>query len=193
MQSPVTTSAKASPGLRRKGRIFNDIHNYIKKGLKLYADGSIYEGNLDKNGHKTGFGTINYFGFSYYQGDFLKGMRHGYGVMKYVGDLRSDLKMREDQMQNVVFNQNLLDSNPYHFGDLNDYHLYEGNWENDMRHGRGKMTWYDGVFFDGEWERGRMVKGWLHNRTVDWDYKGGISPEDGKFLGPGRLNNVLGY
>lgn len=33
---------------------------------------------------------------------------------------------------------------------------YKGMWLNDKRHGRGKLIWDDGAYFDGEWKHGKI-------------------------------------
>ena len=29
--------------------------------------------------------------------------------------------------------------------------MYEGEWKGGMRHGKGKMKWSDGAYYEGEW------------------------------------------
>jgi hypothetical protein len=31
---------------------------------------------------------------------------------------------------------------------------YEGQWENDQMHGRGRMEWSDGGWYNGDWDFG---------------------------------------
>eukprot|EP01088_Endostelium_zonatum_P013086 TRINITY_DN27442_c0_g1_i1.p2 TRINITY_DN27442_c0_g1~~TRINITY_DN27442_c0_g1_i1.p2 ORF type:complete len:122 (-),score=43.60 TRINITY_DN27442_c0_g1_i1:23-388(-) len=37
--------------------------------------------------------------------------------------------------------------------------VYSGEWSRDMKHGKGKMTWEDGLEFEGQWKNSRPVKG----------------------------------
>ena len=29
--------------------------------------------------------------------------------------------------------------------------VYQGQWKGGMRHGKGKMTWTDGAYYEGDW------------------------------------------
>jgi hypothetical protein len=31
---------------------------------------------------------------------------------------------------------------------------YDGEWENDLKHGKGKITYTNGLCYDGEWKHG---------------------------------------
>ena len=33
--------------------------------------------------------------------------------------------------------------------------MYEGEWLNDLKHGKGAMTFANGDTYDGEWEEGK--------------------------------------
>lgn len=51
-----------------------------KKGTVVYEDGTIYEGGRE-GGRPSGKGTLRYGGRrGTYDGDFVNGRRHGYGV-----------------------------------------------------------------------------------------------------------------
>ena len=30
--------------------------------------------------------------------------------------------------------------------------VYQGQWKGGMRHGKGKMTWTDGAYYEGDWQ-----------------------------------------
>lgn len=39
-----------------------EVHSYLAtNGYKVYMDGSVYQGEFDVNGLKTGFGTLTFF------------------------------------------------------------------------------------------------------------------------------------
>ncbi len=35
--------------------------------------------------------------------------------------------------------------------------MYEGNWEDDKRHGKGKRIYGNGDIYDGNWEKSKKV------------------------------------
>lgn len=74
-----------------------------------------------------------------YQGEFLNGKYHGYGVWKslkggsYQGQWRNG--RRNGHGKSILANGN----------------TYEGNWKNNAKYGSGKYTWINGNIYDGEW------------------------------------------
>lgn len=34
--------------------------------------------------------------------------------------------------------------------------IYVGSWENDLKHGQGKMTYASGEIYEGEWSEGGL-------------------------------------
>ena len=38
----------------------------------------------------------------------------------------------------------------------NSGRIYEGEYFNDLKHGKGKFTWPDGRIYDGEWSEGKQ-------------------------------------
>ena len=36
--------------------------------------------------------------------------------------------------------------------------MYQGEWLEDMQHGRGKLRHYEGTTYEGVWERGEQVE-----------------------------------
>lgn len=64
--------------------------------------------------------------------------------------------------------------------------VYEGEWKNNLRHGRGKMTYADGSVYDGDWEDDEP-SGW----GTQVDFNGAIiycgNWRYGKYHGEGTL------
>ena len=70
-----------------------------------------------------------------------------------------------------------------------DHGIYEGEWENNKRHGRGKYTWKNGEF-NGEWENGEPKNGNILKNEDNGDiYKGEIN--DNLFIG--KLTKPNGF
>jgi hypothetical protein len=69
--------------------------------------------------------------------------------------------------------------------------VYEGEFENNMRHGRGKLTFEkDRSFLDGEWKNDKFVKGKFSQPTEYAEYSGAF--QDGQFHGLGKLTVQTG-
>ena len=49
--------------------------------------------------------------------------------------------------------------------------MYDGEWQADNMHGRGKNTWAGGAVYDGEWQAGQM-HGRGKNTYADDDARG---------------------
>lgn len=74
---------------------------------------------------------------------------------------------------------------------------YEGQWQADVQHGKGRQTWSDGRVYDGQFEcgkfagHGRMV--WHTNRGLlvyEGQYEADLKHGDGKFVwADGRTYN----
>ena len=60
--------------------------------------------------------------------------------------------------------------------------VYEGEFENNMRHGQGKLTFYeDNSSFEGQWENDKFIKGKYSLPTEYTVYDGKF--ENGQFHG----------
>jgi hypothetical protein len=61
-----------------------------------------------------------------YHGNWVDGVREGSGVLKetiQVGTTNAEVR----------------------------YEVYEGQWENNQRHGVGKMKYFNGTVYEGQW------------------------------------------
>eukprot|EP00929_Paragymnodinium_shiwhaense_P008731 TRINITY_DN112699_c0_g1_i1.p2 TRINITY_DN112699_c0_g1~~TRINITY_DN112699_c0_g1_i1.p2 ORF type:complete len:234 (-),score=34.23 TRINITY_DN112699_c0_g1_i1:185-886(-) len=54
---------------------------------------------------------------------------------------------------------------------------YEGQWEADSQHGRGRQTWHDGRVYDGQFQKGRFSG---HGRMV-WHTQKGMLIYEGQY------------
>ena len=98
------------------------------------ADGSKYEGQVNKDGAPHGKGAMTYNtkwdGKSYdpypveYTGEWKDGKQDGQGTMTYGGYVRFYAKGCK----------------------------YVGQWKDHRIHGHGTMTWPDGAKYEGEWD-----------------------------------------
>lgn len=65
--------------------------------------------------------------------------------------------------------------------------MYKGNFKGVLSHGKGKYTWLDGTYYEGDWEEGKMHgKGqlvWPSGARYDGDVSGGYLHGFGTFTG----------
>ncbi|KAK4846286.1 hypothetical protein QYF36_015431 [Acer negundo] len=66
--------------------------------------------------------------------------------------------------------------------------IYVGNFKGVLPHGKGKYTWSDETFYEGDWEEGKMIgKGhivWPSGAKYEGDFSGGYLHGFGTFTGP---------
>ena len=63
---------------------------------------------------------------------------------------------------------------------------YKGDYENDLPHGYGTITWLDGTSFEGQLYNGRLKEGKYIFASGNL-YEGQFSTETGKFEGQGNF------
>ncbi|CDW79672.1 UNKNOWN [Stylonychia lemnae] len=104
--------------------------------LKIKYDSSfgkldaVYKGNF-KDGLYNGKGFFEVPDFQIYDGDFVNGMKEGFGKFVQVVD-----DVKRDYFKEQV------------------YEVYEGQWKNNKFHGLGKFKYSDGVEYNGMWKDG---------------------------------------
>jgi hypothetical protein len=109
-----------------------------------FANGDVYEGNLDK-GQIHGYGKFTWASGDVYEGNYKNDARHGYGKKTW-----SDGDVYEGNYKNNA-------RHGYGKKTWSDGDVYEGNWDKDQIHGYGKMTWSSGETSEGQWRNGKMV------------------------------------
>ena len=129
------------------------------RGRYSWPDGSVYEGGIS-DGLRHGSGVLR-CGFcpSEYDGEWVRGRRHGVGTIWYDeekrcfyrGAWRDDLRHGDGVMQYASGN------------------TFDGSWVRDRKEGRGVMSWTDrGEVYEGEWRddlpHGRGTHVWLQSR-----------------------------
>ncbi|CAD7941794.1 unnamed protein product [Amoebophrya sp. A120] len=155
-------------------------------GTCRWIDGRWYDGDFVE-GYRTGDGLFFAAdGNCRYKGSWLKGKRHGYGVMVYAKDSEfhpslPKLKPRksssssttqldpqpstasggpapEDLQTPAPKKKDEVDSEQYDKAfDCAEYQSwYIGQWEGGLKHGKGMQQWRKGVVYDGYWAEGYM-------------------------------------
>ena len=70
-----------------------EVQELLNAGVHVYADGSEYRGEFDSNGLKTGYSRMHYFNQTSYTGEFKNGLRHGFGILTYNGQVHDPNKV----------------------------------------------------------------------------------------------------
>jgi hypothetical protein len=83
------------------------------------------------SGKLNGYGVARFGPYGTYRGSFKNGKRAGRGVMTYNDLLHKCPWLPETEGE------------------------YEGEWQDDMRHGKGRMVWRSGVKYEGNFKRDR--------------------------------------
>ncbi|XP_040607246.1 radial spoke head 10 homolog B isoform X3 [Mesocricetus auratus] len=138
------------------------------QGTYIWADGLKYEGDFVKN-IPMNHGVYTWPDGSTYEGEIINGMRNGFGMFKcgtqpvsYIGHWCHG---RRHGKGSIYYNQ---EGTSWYEGDwvynikkgwgircYKSGNIYEGQWENDMRHGEGRMRWLTtNEEYTGHWEKG---------------------------------------
>ena len=102
------------------GTVKNSSRDYNGKATATYQNGEIYEGNFI-GGLREGFGKYSYTNGDVYEGNFKENLKHGIGKMTY------------------------------HEG-IGTYHGY---FESGKRHGEGVFIYKNGDVYSGWWKDGK--------------------------------------
>jgi hypothetical protein len=133
-------------------------------GEMQYRQKRSYKGDWSQ-GHWHGHGQFLNNLKDVYEGEFVMDQKEGQGKLifndgrVFTGRFQKD-QMREGKLhfQDASFYQGLLRDGKrsgfglYVFSDQQSQ--YEGQWESDCMHGRGRMDWSDRGLYNGDWEMG---------------------------------------
>ena len=101
-----------------------------------------------------------------YTGEWMNGMRDGYGSQvwpdssKYEGDWRQDKANGRGKLIHAdgdVYEGDWLNDKAHGYGTYSHANgaLYEGDWFDDKQHGHGKESWPDGARYEGSYQEGK--------------------------------------
>ena len=108
-----------------------------------------YVGERDKDGRRSGMGTMFYSDGSIYEGDWYKDMPWGKGKARSANGDVYDGEWRDDERHG-------RGSMSYAGNDGQEQERYEGEWADGKMHGRGKYVYEDGSVYEGMWALGKM-------------------------------------
>lgn len=121
------------------------------KGICVYADGVVFEGEFSKN-KRQGHGTVFFPNGERYVGEFHQDKIEQQGAWFYLSGDRYEGEFRKGVRTGF---------GTMYFADGN---IYEGEWANDKPDGHGHAKYTDGLEYSGEFKAGsREGKGVLSN------------------------------
>lgn len=175
--------------------------------MRWKTNGDTYKGEF-KSGFPHGEGVMFYNTLQYtYTGSFSMGKRHGIGYLLLPSKDLISGNFIQDHLEgyaviyynNGDFFEGFMQKNVKSSEGLMRYangNIYIGNWNNDKRHGLGKLTYPDGVqSLYGIWNsdkfsgRGKVVKYQEGNKVLTV-YEGQFM--DGELTGEGVMTDSLG-
>lgn len=148
-----------------------------------------YEGELDEEGKRKGYGKIVYYGGDSYEGYWENSKRHGKGLYiykfggRYLGEFKEDLPCGNGCKVYISGNfyvGEFFQGKKQGNGKMMFKHgdTFEGHWDNDDMHGHGKYVWTSGDYFEGKFVRDkREGNGILYlttGETIEGVWKQGV-------------------
>ena len=145
----------------------NDFTGY---GRIIKSNGDLYEGNFNK-GKICGFGIVKKLNGYVYKGEFINGMKNGYGIeenenYEYKGEFIKDIRNGKGKLY--------LKKNK---------EIYEGEFNQGKINGIGIFYYKNGDIYEGQFKNGKMNgKGlfkWKSGEEYYGDYINGIKEGKG--------------
>ena len=132
-----------------------------------FSDGS-YEGQINSDGEKHGFGIYRWIDGSIYEGDYRNDLRHGKGRFlwangeSYEGDYLKDERTGKGTYNwpdGSLYKGEFLAGKRHGVGYYQSATgiVYEGEWFDDLQHGQGTLTYPDGRKTQGIWRKGSLI------------------------------------
>jgi len=133
----------------------------------VFSDGS-YQGKVNRDGKKHGFGIYRWMDGSIYEGDYQNDVRHGKGRFLWAnGESYVGVYLQDERTGKGIYH---WPDGSYYDGDFlvgkrhgkGTYHsadgiTYQGEWFDDQQHGQGTITHADGKTIKGIWRKGSLV------------------------------------
>ncbi|KAL9180595.1 hypothetical protein ACHAXT_011048 [Thalassiosira profunda] len=196
-----------------KGDVYEgEIRNGLRHGRGVYsyyrlANGSVcnvYDGQW-QDGKRHGRGKMTYASGNVYEGEWKDDKKHGRGMTFASGSVY-DCQWKNGTMQRwakiTYANGDVYEGEisgyglrhgkgvGYKFANGSVCNVYDGQWQDGKKHGRGKMTYTSGNFYEGEWKDDRKHGRGKMTYTSGTFYEG--EWKDSKKHGRGRLTTADG-
>jgi len=164
------------------GKIINGHLN--GKGITIYSDGDIYEGEF-KDNLLNGIGKITFKNGTIFEGEFIDDNLNGKGKIKYYPGDVNEGEFKDNKLNGqgkITYKNGTVYEGEFKNNKLNGIgkiqfingSFYEGNYVENNLNGQGKMVDGNGGVFEGEFKddifiRGKMI---YPNGTFEGDFKG---------------------
>ena len=169
------------------------------KGIEFHSDGKIkFEGEY-LNGKRSGKGKEYYFnGKLVFEGEYLNGKRNGKGKkfnhyngkLEFEGEFINDnilIGKKYDEDGNIILEIKKVGELIREYDFINQLLIFEGEYLNGKRNGKGKKFYNDQLIFEGEYINGKK-----NGIGKEYDYHDGHLIFEGEYLNDNKWNGV-GY
>lgn len=143
------------------------VKGYIKgHGTFRFNNGNVMEGEWSAMGLGTGF--LVFADGTRYDGPFVDGLCHGYGVKTWANGDRYEGNFVRGHMSG------------YGIINFSDGTVYKGYWANDFREGNGECTYPDGGHYTGNWHNDQFEGQGVYTAPDGTELRGTF--RNGKYL-----------
>jgi len=148
-----------------------NFFKYIDNIQKISIENKVYEGQM-KDGKRNGKGRIynmsDPFGDDVYEGEWKDDLKHGKGIYKYDKDFiyngdwlygkkegkgylkKPGIYYEGDWKNDTIEGRGKM----IYINENNKKEVYEGEFKDSQRHGKGIYKYNDGKIYNGEWKLG---------------------------------------
>ncbi|CDW91685.1 UNKNOWN [Stylonychia lemnae] len=143
---PTNSESNENCSINDQFKVFKDSAEINKNSsLYRYCDGSWYRGPR-QNKKRSGKGKLNFITGKIYDGEFQRGLRHGYGIYSFV-----------QNNENISFEKRGLC-------------FYKGDFKNDLKDGQATVEFADGSRFHGTFRANLQYHGTFYWAPENKDY-----------------------
>ncbi|KAM3127340.1 hypothetical protein pb186bvf_020566 [Paramecium bursaria] len=172
---------------------------YDDIGIEI-DDGFLYKGQL-QDGKPNGFGRLYFGSRCVYEGNWMKGQKHGKGIQYdqnsvYEGHFDQDKKSGQGSLIFIdkQFEGDWIDDSLVGITKIkyNDGSQYEGYTKYLLRDGKGRYC-YDGGYYDGDWKNDKRQGSGRFYTNDGFFYDGNWFNDKQQGFGVGYLENKQWY
>jgi len=137
--------------------------------VTYYNNGGKYEGQLNRNGRRHGFGKYVFGGGDTYVGEWEEGERSGYGKETFPAK-----ELLPGKIQPTQYEGTFQDGKWHGYGKCicTNGSEYVGEWDSNKMHGYGKMFHLEGAYYQGQWNRGKYHGNGIMSWSPSAKYEG---------------------